>query len=180
MLNREYEYVSAIAREGTLSGAAVQLGVSQPALTRYIQKLEKEYGMQLLERSRNSCELTEAGRLYLQEKTKIAAIEQNLRQGLKSINEKRVSVTIGTGPARGSNTLPAATKRFLKKHPNVDIKIYVTGELDLIPALAHGELDMAYGALGQIGDEMETTYVSTELMGILVPRSLGIDFVKIG
>jgi len=170
----QLHYLIDISEEKNITRAAEKLFVSQPALTRYIQKLEKEYGMQLLERSRNSCELTEAGRLYLQEKTKIAAIEQNLRQGLKSINEKRVSVTIGTGPARGSNTLPAATKRFLKKHPNVDIKIYVTGELDLIPALAHGELDMAYGALGQIGDEMETTYVSTELMGILVPRSLGI------
>ena len=47
---REYEYVSAIAREGTLSGAAVQLGISQPALTRFLQKEEGELGTALFQR----------------------------------------------------------------------------------------------------------------------------------
>ena len=38
MNNREYEYVSAISKAGTLSKAAVELGISQPALTRFLQK----------------------------------------------------------------------------------------------------------------------------------------------
>ena len=86
----QLHYLIAISEEKNITRAAEKLFVSQPALTRYIQKLEGEYGTQLLERSRNCCELTEAGILYLQEKTKIAAIEQNLRQGRKSINKKDI------------------------------------------------------------------------------------------
>ena len=54
---REYEYVSAIAREGTLSGAAVQLGISQPALTRFLQKEEGELGTARLKTASGDIEL---------------------------------------------------------------------------------------------------------------------------
>lgn len=170
----QLNYLIAISEEKNITRAAEKLFVSQPALTRYIQKLEKEYGVKLLERTRNSVELTEAGRLYLREKTKIAAIEQNLRQGMKNINKKRISITVGTGQSRAALMLPEATELFLKSHPDVDIGVCVKGELELIPALSHGELDMAFGALGQSGSEMETEYIATELMGVLVPTKLGV------
>lgn len=170
----QLNYLIAISEERNITRAAEKLFVSQPALTRYIQKLEQEYGVKLLERSRNSVELTEAGRLYLREKTRIAAIEQNLRKGLENINKKRISILVGTGQSRASLTLPAATELFLKNHPDVDIIIRVKGELELIPALSHGDLDLAFGALGQSGSEMETEFIATELMGVLVPKVLGV------
>ena len=78
MLNREYEYVSAIAREGTLSGAAVQLGVSQPALTRFLQREEGELGTALFQRIDNRMVLTYAGECYLEHIKQIFAIQAHM------------------------------------------------------------------------------------------------------
>ena len=82
---REYEYVSAIAREGTLSGAAVQLGISQPALTRFLQKEEGELGTALFQRIDNRMVLTYAGECYLEHIKQIFAIQAHMRAALDDI-----------------------------------------------------------------------------------------------
>ena len=48
MYDRDYEYIMAIAQTGTLSRAAVSLGISQPALTRFLQKEEQTINTCLL------------------------------------------------------------------------------------------------------------------------------------
>ena len=47
MYDRDYEYIMAIAQTGTLSRAAVSLGISQPALTRFLQKEEQTINTKL-------------------------------------------------------------------------------------------------------------------------------------
>ena len=102
------EYLIVIAEEKNLTRAAEKLYISQPALTKYIQKLEQEYGVKLLERSHHSVDLTEAGQIFLREKLKMVTIERNLRQELNAIQSKRQTITVGSGHSRGNSALPGA------------------------------------------------------------------------
>ena len=63
---RHLEYLVAIAEEGTFSAAAEALHITQPALTRMMQRLEAELGIALFERTKNRAELNEAGKLAVE------------------------------------------------------------------------------------------------------------------
>ena len=61
-LKQLYEFVT-VVREGTISGAARKLNLSQPPLSAQMKQLEKEFGCLLFERGPRKIVLTEAGRL---------------------------------------------------------------------------------------------------------------------
>ena len=65
MDSRDLEYVTAIARTGSFSQSARLLFISQPALSQYIRRLEKNLGVTLFYRSRSKVELTPAGAYYV-------------------------------------------------------------------------------------------------------------------
>src|SRR3978361_1180123 len=62
MLGDDLDYFLALAATGTLTGTAQRLGISQPALSKAMQRLERKVGARLVTRSSRGAELTEAGR----------------------------------------------------------------------------------------------------------------------
>ena len=121
---REYEYVSAIAREGTLSGAAVQLGISQPALTRFLQKEEGELGTALFQRIDNRMVLTYAGECYLEHIKQIFAIQAHMRAALDDITRMdRGRLRVGITGIRRPFTIFSVIPQFKKKSPSMDLTL---------------------------------------------------------
>ena len=121
---REYEYVSAIAREGTLSGAAVQLGISQPALTRFLQKEEGELGTALFQRIDNRMVLTYAGECYLEHIKQIFAIQAHMRAELDDIARMdRGRLRVGITGIRRPFTIFSVIPQFKKKYPSIDLTL---------------------------------------------------------
>ncbi|MFR1061218.1 MAG: LysR family transcriptional regulator [Enterocloster sp.] len=64
-MERDIDYVIAVAECGSISQAAEMLYISQPSLSRYISSLEHDLGVGLFVRTINGTELTEAGKIYL-------------------------------------------------------------------------------------------------------------------
>lgn len=121
---REYEYVSAIAREGTLSGAAVQLGISQPALTRFLQKEEGDLGTALFQRIDNRMVLTYAGECYLEHIKQIFAIQAHMRAALDDITRMdRGRLRVGITGIRRPFTIFSVIPQFKKKYPSIDLTL---------------------------------------------------------
>ena len=83
MDSRDLEYVTAIARTGSFSQSARLLFISQPALSQYIRRLEKNLGVTLFYRSRSKVELTPAGAYYVKKGEAILRQMQELEQTIR-------------------------------------------------------------------------------------------------
>ncbi len=122
---RQLRYFQAVAAAGRFGEAARQLGVSQPALSMALGKLEREIGAELLVRDQRGAHLTPSGRELL------AAVEQAidvLEQGRQRIagleNEPVGRFAIGCPAALGSYFLPSFTGPFLSAYPRIDLVLW--------------------------------------------------------
>ena len=73
-----FKYVIAIAEERSISAAARKLYITQPALTKHINKLEKRLGTELLERNSSPVSVTAAGEIFLEYARKYQTMEQEM------------------------------------------------------------------------------------------------------
>src|SRR5690606_42104326 len=88
----------AVARHGTISQAAENIGLSQPALTRRLQQLEEHLGAPLVERSGRGVVLTELGRLAVQEGQALVERYERLRTSIaEHVRLEAGTVRIGGG-----------------------------------------------------------------------------------
>lgn len=88
--------LQAVAQCGTVSRAAEILHLSQPALSRSLQRLERELGLPLFERTKNSLVLNEAGRLALEHAEGILRAERHLVDALSGLARDQRTLRIAT------------------------------------------------------------------------------------
>ncbi|MGZ3461354.1 MAG: LysR family transcriptional regulator, partial [Archangium sp.] len=109
-----------VAREGRLTVAAKQLGVSQPGLSRQLQALEAELGVRLLVRTPGGAVLTDAGERFLPHARR--ALEA-LAAGAAELGEltttPRGAVSLGTLHSVGTYLLPDLIRAFKGLYPEV-------------------------------------------------------------
>ena len=120
----------AVARAGSFTRAATELGVSQPALSQTIRELEARLGMRLLNRTTRSVAPTESGEKLLQS---IAPLFTGIEAGLAALTEMRdkPAGTIRiTAPEHATATilLPAMAK-LLPEYPDIHVEIVAEDEL---------------------------------------------------
>jgi DNA-binding transcriptional LysR family regulator len=124
----------AVARAGSFTRAAQQLGISQPALSHSIKELEKRLGLRLLSRTTRSVSTTEAGERLLRT---IAPHFDGIEAGLAALTELRdkpagtVRITVGDQPAE--SILMPAVARLLPIYPDLNVEISVNnGFVDIV------------------------------------------------
>jgi DNA-binding transcriptional LysR family regulator len=126
--------VLAVARAGSFTRAAKELGVSQPALSHTVRELEARLGVRLLNRTTRSVSTTEAGERLLRT---IAPHFDGIEAGLTALTEVRdkpagtVRITVGDTPAEGI-ILPVVA-RLLPDYPDLRVEISVNaGFVDIV------------------------------------------------
>lgn len=140
----EIRYFLAVCRTLNFTRAAERCNVTQPALTRAIQKLEDELGGLLFSRERGNTHLTELGRLmqpHLEEvmARTLAAKEQATRFLRLESAHLRLGVMCTIGPLRFVGFL----NRFRTDHPGVELTLTENVPERLSEALLQGDLDVA-------------------------------------
>lgn len=144
MLNANYEYFLAILEHGNISRAADKLYISQPSLTKYLQRLEQAVGAQLIDRTQNPVRLTLAGRYFRDYVIRIQEEEKNLRKKIYEIrNEGRDEITIGMALWRANVLLPAFLPVFTQKHPLIQVNLVEGAGAVLEKALLEEKIDFS-------------------------------------
>lgn len=145
MDHREMEYVIVIAQEKNLSKAAERLFISQPALSRFLGKLENELGTPLFERKNRQYVPTMAGELYLDTARKILRLQQQFDADLKSlIQTSRGVISMGITPGRGHTLLPHVLPAFREYFPDYEIQVYEENVETLEQYLMNGTIEVAF------------------------------------
>ena len=159
--NNRQNYIKEIAETKSISIAAEQLGISQPALSTFLKKTERELGCLLFDRSRQPLELTEAGRLYMDYLEKDDALREQLKQNLSDITGLQTGkVTVGGAGFFNIAYLPLAIASFVEEYPGVSVSIVDGRVPELVSMAQKGMLDLF---ITPINDEPER-FVYEELL----------------
>jgi DNA-binding transcriptional LysR family regulator len=125
--------------------AAEACNVTQPALTRAIQKLEDELGGPLFQRERNLTQLTELGRLMrpLLEQT-LAATAAATEQALRFRQSEMASLRIGLPASISADVATASLKELTRRMADLELELKRADEPRLFDDLLQGEVDAAF------------------------------------
>jgi DNA-binding transcriptional LysR family regulator len=142
---RQLRYFIAAAERLSFSQAALDLHISQPALSEAIRKLEAELGAQLLERSSRRVSLTPAGETLLHEgREAVAGFDRALAQAQEAARGRAGRLRVGF-EATGAGALNSlARARLARRFPHVRVepkRLEWGGEVE---ALRNGECDIAF------------------------------------
>jgi len=138
----------AVAEKCSITEAAEMLNVSQPALTKSMQRLEGELGVKLFDRIAVGVRLTDHGEILLHH---VKVMDNEYRHAVARIEALRGGrsevLRIGAGPVWMVSLLPPIIGRFQAEHSGVNLSL-IGGIIDtLVPALANGELDLICASL---------------------------------
>src|SRR6185312_785570 len=138
----QVRYYVALCKTLNFTRAAEACNVTQPALTRAIQRLEEELGGALFQRERNLTQLTELGRLMrpLLEQTLEAAKEHATRFRKSEV----ASLRLGLPPTISARVVTASLEELMRRIPTLDLELKMAGQDALIEALLQGEIDAAF------------------------------------
>ena len=137
-----------VASEGNITGASNRLFISQPAISKAIQKLEEQLGVALFMRSSRGVTLTKEGTmLFHQAESAFQAIEYGEKQIKLLKDTESWQLTIGVSSTLCKYVLLPYLKGYMNSHPHVRISIQCQSSLDTASLLQKGAID-----IGLIGD----------------------------
>ncbi|BDR58909.1 LysR family transcriptional regulator [Xylocopilactobacillus apicola] len=133
----------AIAETGNITKAAKRLHISQPALSRQLQSLEKELGVKLAERDSRHLYLTENGNYFLQRAKEVLAMVDKTKYELHSQNIVSGDVYLGCGETQAMHLMAKVTKMMRERYPETYIHLFSGSGDQLRYKLQAGLLDFA-------------------------------------
>lgn len=141
---KQLRYFKEVIAAGSMSGAARQCGISQPAISQCVMDLESQLGEQLLTRGRRGVVTTDAGRLLLRHAERLLAEEDSLRQQFAARGELRSgSISFGIIPTLAPYLLPLLLAEFRAQYPAITIDVSETRTPDLVRLIAEGAMEFA-------------------------------------
>ncbi len=133
----------AVARELHFGRAAQRLNMTQPPLSRHIQMLERELGVQLLVRTSRSVRLTPAGQVFFNEAKRILQqSEAAVQSAREAASTDRGSLSVGFIGVATYGYLPKLVTALAKELPNVDVTFREMTSAEQLEALAYGRIDL--------------------------------------
>ncbi len=144
MTDRELLYVKTIVEEKSISKAAKKLFLTQPSLSKCIQKIESSLGTKLFNRTSTGLVLTFAGERYYQTAIDIMKIYNDFEIEVSEINNlKKGRITLGITRYLAAYLLPIILPKFKQQCPNIEVNIVEENSTDLEILLSSGKLDFA-------------------------------------
>lgn len=138
----DLEYFVKICLLGSMNQASTQLGVTQPALSKAIRRLEQTVGAKLLERSPRGVRPTNIGQELLHRGSVILSdlkITQNVLQEMSG--SRMGTVSMGTALSLSSDFLPSVIQLAQQQRPKLSFQVHEGIFHRLLPRLLLGELD---------------------------------------
>lgn len=165
---RRLEQLVILAEEGSFVRAAERAHLSQPALTRGIQSLERELGVRLFDRDRQGVVPTPAGRRLLDRARRILFEARGLRRDAERLRHDELGeVRFGAGSYPAAILLPDVLATLLHEYPDLNVKAEVNDWATLLRKVEDEALDFAVVERRTLSPDarLETRLLSVEEAG---------------
>jgi LysR family carnitine catabolism transcriptional activator len=148
---------STVARTGSFAEAAIQLHLSQPALSVAIKKLEEALGGKLLTRTTRSVALTPEGKaFYPVVRRLLSDWEQSLQDVRNHFELRRGKLDIAAMPTYTTNLLPQILAQFHGQHPNINVTVHDVIAESVVEMVREGRCEL--GVTFDPGDAPELSF----------------------
>jgi DNA-binding transcriptional LysR family regulator len=161
-----------------MTRAARALGVTQPALSAMLRKLEGEVGAELLHRTGRGVELTEAGRVFLRHaEDALRGAEAGVRSVRELVGLERGSIRVGGGATATTYLLPPVVGAVRRRHPGLRFYVREAGSKAVAAGVMNGELDLGIVTLPSGGmrkgedEELLTIPLVEDELRLICPKA---------
>src|SRR6478752_1209606 len=142
--SRELRLVKAVADAGSITGAALDLGYSQPAVSQQLKRLEQRLGIAIVERVGRSVRLTDAGRILARHAPAVttaldaAAGELAELQGLRAARVRLMAF-----PSASPTIVPRLLAELAARHPGISLTYVEAEPPEAVDAVREDRTDIA-------------------------------------
>ena len=159
----------AVAQAGSMREAALRLRLAQSAISRRIQQLEEELGVQLLERGARGVALTPAGEILLHHGREATQLTDRLRADLDALRGvRRGHVVLRIVESFAANGLSSSLSAFRAAYPAVTLDVNVVGSEAILASLRDRTCHLGIAFNPAVDPEVEVLASATEPMAVMV------------
>ncbi|WPB55289.1 LysR family transcriptional regulator [Xylophilus sp. GOD-11R] len=164
------EYFHSVARHGSISRAALELGIEQSTLTRHIGRLEEDVGVKLFHRSGRGMVLTDGGAALLLEAEKLVEAMRRTRQVAAELAVDGPSrIVVAAQPTIAQMTFGPLGHALRQRFPQARIRLVEGLGLPLLQSLQDGQVDAAILYIPAQGQAMDYDLLLQEPLYCVMP-----------
>lgn len=174
---QQISHFLAVAKAGNFTQAASNIGVSQPALSRSIQKLETIVGEPLFERQPRGVKLTELGTFFHERARRIRDLVEDTFHELESASN-RTHIRLAVIPTIAPYLLPTMLQQFQKRYPEIAIQIQEDTTQNIIQLCKDGDIDLAIVAMPIVEKYLEALELFDEELVLVFAKGHELEAKK--
>lgn len=164
-----------VARAGSISAGARELGWTQPAVSQHLQTLERAAGSPLLLRGAAGVRLTEAGRVLLRHADDLASLLRVADAELDDLAQvRRGTVRLACYPSGAATRVPRSLSLLQERHPGLDVQLTEAEPPEALAMVREGTVDLAlvFAHQGQelAGPDLVAHPLGADELVVVVPR----------
>lgn len=170
---RELRYMLLLAKTRNITKAAEILHISQPSLSQFLNKVERELGSQLFYREYRGLMPTLAGEEYIRTAKEILMQRKELQQRINDLAEMKIGkLVFGVTSQRGGLLLPDIISSFRRKYPDIELKILERLSTDDLEEMAmDGDCDVFVSNLPLRYPEISYRILIEDCLHMVLPPS---------
>jgi DNA-binding transcriptional LysR family regulator len=164
---RQLRFFVTLAEELHFGRAAAREHIAQSALSLQIQRLERELGVKLLDRSTHHVALTAAGSAFLPDARQILASARRAVEAARQAGDPAPVLQVGIVDA-GYNSMPQILRAVQERFPKLEIHQVEAGVPDQFTFLADGRIDVGFGRASHAPGYVASELVRLDPLGVLL------------
>lgn len=166
---RQLRYFVAVAEEENIGRASLRLHISQPPLTRQIQQLEQDLGVELFLRTPRGVSLTRAGETLYEEARNILSLTSLAAERTVKAQEGHLGrLDIAIFGSAILDMIPKTVLNFRNRYPDVNVVLHTMNKSNQIKALRRHEIDIGFNRLLPSQEELVSEVLTKETLLLAV------------
>lgn len=161
----------AVAKHRSFRAAADELHLSQPALSRRIEKLETALGVRLFHRTTRKVDLTKVGREFSYRAIDLLESLDESLLGIRDVAQRVTGeATIACIPSAIRFFLPRVLAEYHRRYPGIMVRVIDQGANDVVTTVTRGEADFGFNYIGTQDPQLEFEHLMSERFVLACPK----------